>query len=367
MILRAHEHTIEFQDGPIKFYDSNQLPSNSPMEDARTEGSFLHGSGTLVGVFDGHAGPACAQVVSKGILRYLAASLTDSEELRNQILNHNAKSYSFLNCLNDKLEFVPEIRDIYEQSFARFAHELINTSQRRQLLRDSEYGPSGEINQLMENAFLHLDQDLAEEALNHPSPRTLSVAMSGAVACVAHIQENELRVASTGDCVAVLGSVNDTGQWVTKKLTREHNAENHLEVKRILAEHPQNEMETAIRLDRLLGQLAPLRALGDFRYKWSKEVLERHVVPHFGPNVIPPHYYTPPYLTCRPDITHHVLNKNDRFLILATDGLWDMLSPMQVVRLVGEHMNGKVFLDPLQLPDGDVKLGELQDMLAHRK
>lgn len=331
------------------------------MEDARTEGSFVHGAHKLLfGVFDGHAGSACAQVASKRILRYLAASLTDPEELRSQLMNHGAKSYSFLHCHNDKLEFVPEIREIYENSFARFAHELISTSSGSSQWRKG-------VDELIINAFLRLDQDLSEEALEHPSPRTLSVAMSGSVACVAHIDQNQLHVASTGDCVAVLGSVNDTGQWVAKKMTQEHNTENQAEVRRILAEHPPSERETAIRMERLLGQLAPLRALGDFRYKWSKEVLERFVVPHFGEHVIPMHYHTPPYLTCRPDITQHQLTAKDRFLILATDGLWDMLSPMQVVRLVGEHMNGKEFLQPLELPQGDVKLGELQKMLAHRK
>lgn len=320
----------------------------------------MHGTGKLFGVFDGHAGPACAQVASKRILRYLAASLTDPDILRHQIGQQKAESYSFLHCHNDKLEFVPEIRDIYENSFSRFAQDLL-------LNHAHKSRRNGHVEELIINAFLRLDQDLADEALEHPSPRTLSVAMSGAVACVAHIDQTQLRVASTGDCVAVLGSVNDTGQWQAKKLTQEHNTENRAEVQRILDEHPASERETAIRMERLLGQLAPLRALGDFRYKWSKEVLDRFVVPHFGENVIPLHYHTPPYLTCRPDITHHELTNRDRFLILATDGLWDMLSPMQVVRLVGEHMNGKEFLRPLQVPEGDVSLGELQQMLAHRK
>lgn len=357
MILRSQEHTSDIEDGPVRFYDSNQLPSNSPMEDARTEGSFIHGKGKLFGVFDGHAGPACAQVASKRILRYLAASLTDPDELRNQLMNHNAKSYSFLNCHNDRLEFVPDIRDIYEESFARFAQELICDPHRR----------FQGLDEVIQRAFLRLDADLSQEALDNPSPRTLSVAMSGSVACVAHIDGNQLNVASTGDCVAVLGSVSDTGQIMAKKLTTEHNTDNQGEVRRILSEHPPSERETAIRMERLLGQLAPLRALGDFRYKWTKEQLQQFVVPHFGQNVIPMHYHTPPYLTCRPDVHQHTLRRQDKFLVLATDGLWDMLSPMQVVRLVAEHMEGKQFLKPLEVPPGDVTLGEMQRKLRHRK
>lgn len=329
-------------------------------------------------------GTACAQVASKRIMRYLAASLVPPEELRYQITSNKAKSHSFLQCLNDKLEFVPEIRDVYEKSFEKFALELIERNSRSTVIGLTPMShededdlmsvpkknrqPERPKEELIQNAFLRLDQDMSDEALESPSVRTLSVAMSGAVACVAHVDGIELRVAGVGDCCAVLGSINESGQWTVKKLSTEHNSENRNEVRRILSEHPPNEKDTVIRLERLLGQLAPLRALGDFRYKWPKDVLEKFVVPHFGENVIPPYYLTPPYLTALPEVQHHTLTPKDQFLVLATDGLWDVLSPMQVVRLVGEHMNGKVFLQPLELPaNQDVSLGELSDMLAHRK
>lgn len=61
----------------------------------------------------------------------------------------------------------------------------------------------------MERAFLRLDDDISREALPNPSGRinmkTLSVAMSGAVACVAHIDGAHLHVAHVGDSSAVLG------------------------------------------------------------------------------------------------------------------------------------------------------------------
>lgn len=61
----------------------------------------------------------------------------------------------------------------------------------------------------LEKAFLRLDDDLSKEALPNSTGRinmkTLSVAMSGAVACVAHIDGPHLHVAHVGDCSAVLG------------------------------------------------------------------------------------------------------------------------------------------------------------------
>lgn len=72
------------------------------------------------------------------------------------------------------------------------------------------------------------------------------------------------------------------------------------------------------------------------RYKWSKELLQKYVVPHVGEQALAPNYFTPPYLTAQPDVIHYRLTPRDRFLILATDGLWDLLSPLQAVRLVGK-------------------------------
>ena len=58
--------------------------------------------------------------------------------------------------------------------------------------------------------------------------------------------------------------------WSAKPLTVLHNAENQKEMARLLSEH-QGESETIVRNERLLGQLIPLRAFGDVRFKWSAE------------------------------------------------------------------------------------------------
>lgn len=60
----------------------------------------------------------------------------------------------------------------------------------------------------IERAFLKLDNDLSKEAVPKDEKvnlKTLSVAMSGAVSCVAHIDGPHLHVANVGDCCAVLG------------------------------------------------------------------------------------------------------------------------------------------------------------------
>lgn len=45
-ILRTNEYTHEFHEGSVKSYDSNQLASNNPIEDTRSEASCLFTTGT---------------------------------------------------------------------------------------------------------------------------------------------------------------------------------------------------------------------------------------------------------------------------------------------------------------------------------
>lgn len=99
-------------------------------------------------------------------------------------------------------------------------------------------------------------------------------------------------------------------------MSTEHNTDNLAEVERIFSEHPASEKTTAIRMERLLGQLAPLRAMGDFRYKWSLELLKQKAVPFYGESAIPPNYFTPPYLTSKPEVMYHRLTPKDKFLII---------------------------------------------------
>ncbi len=67
-----------------------------------------------------------------------------------------------------------------------------------------------------------------------------------------------------------MGYLSEDGTWGARKLGKEHTSENASEVERLYSEHPRNERDTVLRMDRLLGQLMPLRAFGDFRFKVYK-------------------------------------------------------------------------------------------------
>ncbi|XP_065353523.1 pyruvate dehydrogenase [acetyl-transferring]-phosphatase 1, mitochondrial [Cloeon dipterum] len=354
-ILRVNEYTQEFQGFSVKSYDSNQLPSNNPIEDTRAEARCLLTQGLLLGIFDGHAGGSCAQVLSKRLFKYVAASLLHPEVVHK----YSQAPTDLIQSFNDNYELAKILEELYSSSFKQFLTDLAKQT--------SEV----DANKALERAFLRIDHDMSQEAeptvAGPASQATLTVATAGAVACVSYIAGAHLHVASTGDCQAVLGSVTENNRWTATKLTEEHNSDNAAEVARILAEHPPNEQDTVIKMDRLLGQLAPLRAFGDFRFKWSRDRLRRLLVPKLGDQALPPNYYTPPYLTAKPQVTHHRLTPKDKFLVIASDGLWDLISPLQAVRLVGEHMSGKVTLNPFRLPKSEMKLKEVNQLLLQRK
>lgn len=188
---------------------------------------------------------------------------------------------------------------------------------------------------------------LSGEALSPSSP--LRVALSGCTACVVHVSNGVLHVANLGDSRAVLGVQEPDGRWSAVSLTNDHNAQNPDELQRILGEHPLSEQRTVVRHDRLLGLLLPFRAFGDVRFKWRPEMLSR--LYETRPDILsvvsevvrtpPPHYLTPPYLSAQPEVVQHHITSSDKFLVLATDGLWELMHRQTVVQLVGEQIKGQ--------------------------
>lgn len=230
----------------------------------------------------------------------------------------------------------------------------------------------------MISAFKRLDSDISLE-VQAPQENelvrntALQVAFSGATACVAHIDGVHLHVANAGDCRAILGVHEEDGTWSTLPLTRDHNAYDESEIRRLKREHPRSEEKTLFVNDRLLGILMPSRAFGDVQLKWSKEL--QHSVLENSCDVgalniyhyVPPNYHTPPYLTAEPEVTYHKLRGKDKFLIIASDGLWEMLSNEEVVKLVAGHLTELNVQKPQLAFEKPVNLGYLHNLLLQRK
>lgn len=157
--------------------------------------------GFLFGIFDGHGGNECSQVISKRLFYYIAACLLPTATLKDAIETKKSPvefKNHLLETFNDNVEFVTELGKLYNKSYLSFIQELTKSNK-----------SDVEVELALEHAFLRLDQDLSAEAFEkldrREMARTLSVAMSGSVAIVAHIDGPHLHVANVGDCQAVLG------------------------------------------------------------------------------------------------------------------------------------------------------------------
>lgn len=203
---------------------------------------------------------------------------------------------------------------------------------------------SSAVDAAIKQGFVRLDNDIVhhsvDKVLKSNSRRVaaemLAPALSGSCALLAFYdsQSKDLKVACAGDSRAVLGRRASNGKWSATALSEDQTGGTPSEMKRLREEHPGE--PNVVRNGRILGQLEPSRSFGDAFYKWSKETQEKIKRQFFG-RTPHPLLKTPPYVTAEPVITTTKVEpgKGD-FVVIATDGLWEMLSNEEVVGLVGE-------------------------------
>jgi pyruvate dehydrogenase phosphatase len=227
-----------------------------------------------------------------------------------------------------------------------FAARELNTTYKAALSNTvSPFPPASAIDAALKTAFVKLDNEICLESVNkltkNPSKRLgaelLAPALAGSCALLSFYdsQSKTFRVACTGDSRAVLGRRNpQSGKWFATPLSEDQTGSNPNEEARMRAEHPGE--PNVVRNGRVLGQLEPTRAFGDAYYKWTRETQDKIKRHFFGKT---PHQLlqTPPYVTAEPVVTStHIEPEKGDFVVLATDGLWEMLSNEEVIGLVGQ-------------------------------
>jgi pyruvate dehydrogenase phosphatase len=142
-----------------------------------------------------------------------------------------------------------------------------------------------------------------------------------------------------------------------------HNCNNPSESQRIQQEHPSE--QGCVCDNRVLGYLAPTRALGDTWLKvpsvYTRRVFASHLQDWLPPRQVAQYasrILTPPYISDLPEVYHHSLDvsQHEILLILSSDGLQDLydnhdiqLSDQEMadrwVGLVGHHMDSTTDMD----------------------
>jgi len=177
-------------------------------------------------------------------------------------------------------------------------------------------------------AFEVADRDFIRNADfdNH----RLADVYAGSCALTAYCVKGTLFVANAGDCRAVLvRKVERDGRstYETIQLSNDHTAETEKE--KLVREHP-NEPDVVLK-GAIKGNLEPSRAFGDALFKdkiFNFYLHEEYQMPQ---------PFTPPYVTATPEVFVHQLRSGDKFLIMATDGLWDFMSNEEAAEIVIRH------------------------------
>ncbi|KAF7544792.1 hypothetical protein G7Z17_g9665 [Cylindrodendrum hubeiense] len=301
--LRKLEQSYSVNRGQgVTRYDIVQLPSNDPIEDdhaekivqvpSRSAGAETDNSDWMFwGVFDGHSGWTTSATLRESLISYVARELNDTYK--------KAKGA------------VPSEEDVnvaIKTGFNNLDHEIVHRS--------------------VEKVFKGGSKTVAAELLQP--------ALSGSCALLSFYDSRSklLRVACTGDSRAVLGRRSDSGKWTATALSEDQTGGTPSEAARLRKEHPGE--DHVVRNGRILGGLEPSRAFGDAVYKWSRDVAWKLRENFFGRSPSPL-LKTPPYVTAEPIVTTTKIQpENGDFLVLATDGLWEMLTNEEVVGLVGK-------------------------------
>lgn len=238
---------------------------------------------------------------------------TTSAALRESLINYVARELNETYKSKSNVPTADAIDLAIKTGFSRLDNEIVHKS--------------------VEKVFKASSKAVAAELLQP--------ALSGSCALLSFYDARSqlLRVACTGDSRAVLGRRSESGKWTATALSEDQTGGNPNEAARMRKEHPGE--DNVVRNGRVLGGLEPSRAFGDAVYKWSRDTAYKLRENFFGRSPSPL-LKTPPYVTAEPVVTTTKIQpENGDFLVLATDGLWEMLTNDEVVGLVGQWVESQ--------------------------
>ncbi|XP_060570103.1 probable protein phosphatase 2C T23F11.1 isoform X1 [Ruditapes philippinarum] len=155
------------------------------------------------------------------------------------------------------------------------------------------------IAEALKGGFLQLDHDMTQD-------ETMKDELAGTTAISVLIKNKRLYCANVGDSRAV-ASVRGRADV----LSHDHKPGNEAETRRIIA------AGGWVEFNRVNGNLALSRALGDFVFKKNDKK---------GPDE--------QIVTAYPDVQERALTNDYEFIVLACDGIWDVLTNQEVIDFI---------------------------------
>ena len=165
------------------------------------------------------------------------------------------------------------------------------------------------------------------------------------VACYVDKKRMAVTLGNCGDSRAVMGQEEDGGILSALQLTSDHSADMDDERHRVRAAFPNDKHvveetwdEYVLEYSHRVKQFARFtRSIGDVQLK-DPECARKFNSLSCGVKIEPLPSRDTPYILATPQVVFHQLHRKDKFLIIASDGLWDEISSDQAVFATGHFI-----------------------------
>lgn len=190
---------------------------------------------------------------------------------------------------------------------AQFAAEHLHKNIVLKFPKGEAANKDREIKRCLTDAYKKTDDEFLLEA-SKASP----VWKDGSTAVTALVMDDVLYVANLGDSKALLCRCGENGETSVVSLSKDHSPSQYEERMRI------QKAGGTVREGRVLGVLEVSRSIGDGRFKRCG-------------------------VSCIPDVMRCTLTDNDRFLLLACDGLWKGFSVDSALKFINDILEKENF------------------------
>ncbi|CAN1775616.1 Probable protein phosphatase 2C 48 [Linum perenne] len=207
---------------------------------------------------------------------------------------------------------------------------FFNLKSKHQLDLASEHG--GEVTEsILKKAFSATEEGFLS-VVKKQWMSTPEIASAGSCCLAGVFCNGMLYVANAGDSRAVLGRVERGDRRVSAvQLSNEHNVNVESVREELRCLHPDDSQVVVLKHKswRVRGLIQVSRSIGDVYLK-KAEFQREPLLPKFRLSKT----FEKPILNSEPEVTIHMLDQQDQFVIFASDGLWEHLSNQEAVDIV---------------------------------
>ena len=194
----------------------------------------------------------------------------------------------------------------------------------------------------LEKTYERIEDELLLLAFSKKIKGEEKFSNMGSCAMTAIVYNNKIYIANLGDSKARLFSYDSYNKkYGVKKITKTFNARKKEEQKILEKKFPNNKniyICYNAKTCYVEGMLQPTRSFADFTLKYRIFNLPNDVINNYKKYESEINKYQGPYINSKPDIKIINLKKTDKFLIMATDGLWDDIKSSEIKEKIDEFM-----------------------------